>query len=65
MSRHETSAESSKSIGLRMPAVQLEAVQQIHATANAFAAFLADGRVVTWGDPDAGGDSTRVRYGYH
>ena len=35
--------------------------QQIHATHYAFAAILADGSVVTWGDPLRGGDSTGVR----
>ena len=29
--------------------------------ANSFAAILADGSVVTWGDPDHGGDSSRVQ----
>ena len=31
------------------------------AQAFAFAAILADGSVVTWGDPSAGGDSSRVQ----
>ena len=30
---------------------QLKGVQQVHATDGAFAAILADGSVVTWGDP--------------
>ena len=28
---------------------------------GAFAAILADGSVVTWGDPTAGGDSTALK----
>ena len=36
-----------------------QAVQRLFATASAFAALLADGSVVTWGDPEAGGDATR------
>jgi hypothetical protein len=36
-------------------------VQQVQATAGAFAAILADGSVVTWGDPHTGGDSSAVR----
>ena len=39
---------------------QLKGVQQIQATARAFAAILVDGSVVTWGDPDCGGDSSAV-----
>ena len=31
---------------------QLKGVQQVQATTSAFAAILADGSVVTWGDPD-------------
>ena len=38
-----------------------EISSRIHATYFAFAAFLADGSVVTWGHPDFGGDSTVVR----
>ena len=34
---------------------------QIEATEAAFAAILGDGSVVTWGDPDYGGDSSAVR----
>ena len=40
---------------------QLKGVQQIQATAYAFAAILADGSVVTWGDPGFGGDSSEVQ----
>ena len=36
-------------------------VQQIQATHSAFAAILADGFVVTWGNSGAGGDSSKVR----
>jgi len=36
-------------------------VQQICGTDFAFAAILADGSVVTWGNPSRGGDSTRVQ----
>ena len=35
---------------------QLKGVQQVHATGRAFAAILADGSVVTWGDRISGGD---------
>ena len=35
-------------------------VQQIQATDKAFAAILADGSVVAWGDPDCGGDCSAV-----
>eukprot|EP00435_Cladocopium_sp_Y103_P068753 s71_g32.t1 len=41
---------------------QLRNVQQISATDHAFAAILADGSVVTWGDPLNGGDSSRVQH---
>ena len=40
---------------------QLKGVQQIQATHRAFAAILADGSDVTWGDADYGGDSSAVR----
>ena len=40
---------------------QLKGVQQIQATFFAFAAILADGSVVTWGDADDGGDSSAVQ----
>ena len=36
-------------------------VQQIQATGGAFAAILADGSVVAWGDPDYGGDSSSIQ----
>jgi hypothetical protein len=36
-------------------------VQQIEATYAAFAAMLADGSVVSWGDPRKGGDSSAVQ----
>ena len=36
-------------------------MQQISGTDRAFAAILADGSVVTWGDPNDGGDSSRVQ----
>ena len=36
-------------------------MQQVQATHNAFAAILEDGSVVTWGDPDDGGDSSAVQ----
>ena len=42
---------------------QLKGVQQVQATScGAFAAILADGSVVAWGDPDYGGDSFEVQY---
>ena len=41
---------------------QLRSVQHIQATASgAFAAILESGAVVTWGDPDNGGDSSQVQ----
>ncbi|CAE7435911.1 HERC2 [Symbiodinium sp. KB8] len=40
---------------------QLKTVQQIQASADAFAAILHDGSVVTWGDVDFGGDSSAVQ----
>ena len=36
-------------------------MQQIQAAREAFAAILEDGSVVTWGDPDGGGDSSAVQ----
>ena len=36
-------------------------MQEIQASDGAFAAILADGSVVTWGDPGSGGDSRAVR----
>ena len=40
---------------------QLNDVQQVQSSGSAFAAILADGSVVTWGDPDYGGDSSEVQ----
>ena len=40
---------------------QLKGVQHVQSNGSAFAAILADGSVVTWGDPDLGGDSSEVR----
>ena len=40
---------------------QLQGVKQIQSTFDAFAAILADGSVVTWGDVSRGGDSAAVR----
>eukprot|EP00435_Cladocopium_sp_Y103_P028096 s2213_g7.t1 len=40
---------------------QLKNVQQVQGTSGAFAAILADGSVVTWGDPHGGGDSSAVQ----
>ena len=40
---------------------QLKDVQQIQASYGAFAAILADGSVVTWGDSYFGGNSTNVQ----
>ena len=40
---------------------QLREVKQLEATSFAFAALRGDGGVVTWGDPQCGGDSTAVR----
>ena len=36
-------------------------VPQVQATCAAFAAILADGSVVTWGNPANGGDSSAVQ----
>ena len=36
-------------------------MDQIQATNEAFAAILADGSVVAWGDPDYGGDCSTVQ----
>ena len=40
---------------------QLKGVQQVQAAKYAFAAILADGSAVTWGEPDSGGDSSEVQ----
>ena len=40
---------------------RLSKVQRIQATHHAFAAILDSGAVVTWGDPDHGGDSSQVQ----
>ena len=39
---------------------QLRNVKHIYATRRAFAASLADGSFVMWGDPARGGNSTAV-----
>ena len=39
----------------------LRNVQHIQVTDYAVAAILHNGSVVTWGDPDSGGDSSRVQ----
>ena len=36
-------------------------MEQIQATSTAFAAILADGQVVTWGNPTSGGDNSGVQ----
>ena len=36
-------------------------MHQVQATGGAFAALLADGSVVAWGDPRGGGDCSAVR----
>ena len=41
---------------------QLQNVQHVHAAHYAIAAVLADGSVVTWGDPSFGGDSSAVQH---
>ena len=40
---------------------KLKGVQEVQATAGAFAAILSDGSVVTWGAPVFGGDSSQVQ----
>ena len=40
---------------------QLKHVVKVTGTDRAFAAILADGHVVTWGDPKCGGDSSSVQ----
>ena len=40
---------------------ELHHVQQIAANKGAFAALRTDGSVVTWGDPEYGGDSSEVQ----
>jgi hypothetical protein len=40
---------------------QLKNVRQIISSARAFAAILEDRSVVTWGDPENGGDCSAVR----
>lgn len=40
---------------------ELVNVHRIHAASGAFAAVRRDGRVVTWGDPRGGGDSSAVK----
>ena len=40
---------------------QLKGVQQVHTTSFAFAAILADGSAVTWGNPGYGGDSSGIK----
>ena len=41
---------------------QLQEVQDIRGSRSAFAALLADRRVVTWGDAFNGGDSSEVMH---
>ena len=36
-------------------------VCEIRGSGGAFAAILLDGSVITWGDPDRGGDSSAVQ----
>ena len=42
--------------------LQEEAPEQFQYKAGAFAAILEDGSVVTWGQPQCGGDSSEVRH---
>ena len=42
------------------PKAELVDLHRIHAASGAFAAVRTDGRVVTWGDPRGGGDSSAV-----
>ena len=44
------------------PKEQLQNVQDIRSSRSAFAAVLADRRVVTWGDAFNGGDSSEVMH---
>ena len=39
---------------------QLRNVQQIQATCRAFAAIVADGSIVTWGNASSGADCSKV-----
>lgn len=38
-----------------------DGIEFVQATASAFAAVLGDGSVVTWGNPQYGGESTSLR----
>ena len=46
---------SSADIGSCQVRAQLRDVQKIYATGSAFAAILANGSVVAWGDPESPG----------
>ena len=46
--------------GDRLTLVRTSSIQ-VQASFGAFAAILGDGSVVTWGDPEYGGDSSRVQ----
>ena len=48
-------------VTVRQFEISSRGVQHIQATWGAFAAILADGSVVTWGDADCGGDSSAVQ----
>ena len=41
--------------------IRMVDIQEVHAGSVAFAAILADKRVVTWGDQEGGGDSAKVK----
>ena len=39
---------------------QLQNVRKLYGSKGAFAAILADGSLITWGEPNGGGDSSGV-----
>ena len=57
LSRGEVLTWNAAPGGLR----EIQEVQQIQSSSSAFAAILASGKVVTWGDPEDGGDSREVQ----
>ena len=41
--------------------LQLESIKEIYSNNYAFAALTKNGNVITWGNPDYGGDSSRIQ----